>query len=70
LEVELDHNAKKKLKEDDLTEKIHHFSNIECDFSKQIHCNDGEIAYLEHMNKHLESGNLELTDTLNMQRMN
>jgi len=41
----------KKSKEDTLTGKIHQFSNIECDFSKQIHCNDGEIAYLQHMNK-------------------
>merc|ERR1712098_549468 len=39
LETELTSNASKKSKEDNLTGKIHHFSNIECDFSKQIHTN-------------------------------
>jgi predicted solute-binding protein len=51
LETELNSNAAKKSKEDTLTGKIHQFSNIESDFSKQIHCKDAEIAYLQHMNK-------------------
>jgi len=57
LETELKTNATKKVKEDNLTDKIHNFSNIECDLSKQIHFNNGEIDYLQHMNKYLESGN-------------
>jgi len=67
---ELQRNADKKDKEDELTNKIHYFSNVESDLAKQIDCNYADIDYLQSMNRYLEENRMELLDTYNTQRVN
>lgn len=50
IKTELERNDEKTNKENELTEKIHQFSNIESDLSKQIDCNYADIEYLQSMN--------------------